>query len=277
MSAVLGAISNIMAKVGSVSKEGVNTFHKYKFAAISTVLEKVQPLMAEEGLIILQSERDLTLVDDGNVLRVTYEFSLMHKSGEYLMGEPDKDGNSILFRVLHTGLCSARNSKGGFDDKASNKCHTSARKYFILALFQIPTVEMDSIDADKQEDQPALKRPANDNDMDAPEPAKAKARIVRQPAPVVPVGTAPYAIQVGTLQDGSIDYIGWCRAFMLQVNTAKTALAISDWASANQATLKTIESDFDKVSRQLKSQMKDATDRLHQQKISALAADTLAA
>jgi hypothetical protein len=37
-----------------------------------------------------------------------------------------------------------RTSKGTFDDKAFAKCHTSARKYFLLSLFQIPTEDEDA-------------------------------------------------------------------------------------------------------------------------------------
>jgi len=51
-------------------------------------------------------------------------------------------------------LSSLRNSKGGYDDKALNKCHTTARKYFILGLFQIPTGLAD--DADAEEDKPPV-------------------------------------------------------------------------------------------------------------------------
>jgi hypothetical protein len=59
-----------------------------------------------------------------------YEFTLAHTSGAVW---PDKPA--------HTGMSACRNSKGGFDDKAANKCHTAARKYFLLGLFQVPTGE----------------------------------------------------------------------------------------------------------------------------------------
>ena len=51
--------------------------------------------------------------------------------------------------LRQTGVSTCRNSKGGWDDKSLNKCHTAARKYFLLSLFQIPTGEED--DADKGE------------------------------------------------------------------------------------------------------------------------------
>jgi hypothetical protein len=59
-------------------------------------------------------------------------------------------------------MSTCRNTKGGFDDKAANKCHTAARKYFLLGLFQVPTGE-------------DYRQPAHDGDADsgddAPPPA----------------------------------------------------------------------------------------------------------
>jgi hypothetical protein len=48
---------------------------------------------------------------------------------------------------MQTGMSRCRDSKGGFDDKSMNKCHTAARKYFLLALFQIPTGDIDDADS----------------------------------------------------------------------------------------------------------------------------------
>lgn len=144
MSKIVQAVSKIMNDVGSVKKEGNNAFHNYKYATAADISHKIQPLLAREGLVILQSETERHFVSDGAALAITYEFSLAHKDGEVW---PDKP--------RQTGMAAAKNSKGGFDDKAANKCHTAARKYFTLALFQIPTGDYD--DADKDEDRPASK------------------------------------------------------------------------------------------------------------------------
>jgi len=144
MSKIVQAVSRIMNDVGSVKKEGNNAFHNYKYATAADISHKIQPLLAREGLVILQSETERHFVADGAALAITYEFVLAHKEGEVWPEKPKQ-----------TGMAAARNSKGGFDDKAANKCHTAARKYFTLALFQIPTGDYD--DADEQEDRPASK------------------------------------------------------------------------------------------------------------------------
>ena len=162
---IAGAINAIMGEVDYVQKKGTNTFHNYKFAAVGDVLAKLQPAMFKHGLVIVQNEVSHTLT--GAVMEVKYEFSLIHKSGAVW---PD--------RPVHTGMAAATNSKGGFDDKCVNKCMTAARKYFLLALFQIPTG--DDVDADADEgptSQPANNghaRTAAPKPQESPEQVKAR-------------------------------------------------------------------------------------------------------
>lgn len=138
--AIAEAVAAIMAKVKNVEKHGENKFHNYKFAKVEDLLFQVQPALAEAGLVITQDEVSHEVLSDALMLS-TYAFSLSHKSG--VTWGP----------VHHTGMASLRNTKGGFDDKALNKCHTAARKYFILGLFQIPAGDLP--DADTEEDKPA--------------------------------------------------------------------------------------------------------------------------
>ncbi len=140
MSKILAAIAKITGDVGAIKKDGYNKFHQYDYTSAAEVQHRLQPLLAREGLVILQNEIHRDLTADGTALAVTYEFILAHESGDIY---PD--------RLLHTGIAAARNTKGGFDDKAGNKCHTAARKYFLLGLFQIPTGVPD---ADADEDKP---------------------------------------------------------------------------------------------------------------------------
>ena len=141
---IVEAIAAVMHKVGYVQKKGTNTFHGYKYASIEDVLDKVQPALAEVGLIITQDELSHEIVADNNLMQAIYSFTLAHKSG------------TTAPPIRHTGLAALRNSKGGYDDKALNKCHTAARKYFILGLFQIPTGL--AADPDEDEDKPPVAR-----------------------------------------------------------------------------------------------------------------------
>lgn len=150
---VLKAIAGIMAEVGAVEKRGKNTFHNYEYATAADIAFALQKKMAAAGLIIVPHQRNMSLLGDGAVLAMEFEFMVEHISGDKLDERP-----------CFTGMASARNSKGSFDDKAANKCLTAATKYFALNLFRIPTG--DYHDADAAEDAPARK---NGNGH-APEP-----------------------------------------------------------------------------------------------------------
>lgn len=137
------AIGAIMTKVKNVEKQGTNTFHNYKFAKVEDLLFQVQPAMAEAGLVITQDEIHHEVLSDA-IMLATYAFSLSHDSG--VTWGP----------IRQTGMSNLRNTKGGYDDKALNKCHTAARKYFILGLFQVPAGDLP--DVDSEEDKPAPER-----------------------------------------------------------------------------------------------------------------------
>ena len=131
------AIANVMARVGVVGKDGENKFHNYKYAKMEDVLRRVTPLIAAEGLVIVQTEIGRAMFDGDRAIAVKYAFTICHSSGEVWPERP-----------VQTGLSRCRDSKGGFDDKCLNKCHTAARKYFILALFQVPTGVDEDADMD---------------------------------------------------------------------------------------------------------------------------------
>jgi hypothetical protein len=79
------------------------------------------------------------MFDEDNVIAIEYAFTVAHASGEIWP-----------HAIKQTGVSTCRNSKGGWDDKSLNKCHTAARKYFLLALCQIPTGNEED-DADQDE------------------------------------------------------------------------------------------------------------------------------
>lgn len=153
---VAEAIVKVMGDVGYVQKKGVNQFHNYKFAAVGDVLAKIQPAMHEAGLLIAQDEIKHEILAE-TAMTATYQFVLSHASGETWQHFP-----------RHTGMAALRTQKGSIDDKALNKCHTAARKYFLLALFQIPTGE------------------AVDPDMDGDVPEKTNGSARRPPLDVSP-------------------------------------------------------------------------------------------
>lgn len=134
---LIGAIAAVMAEIQPVSKGGWNKFQSYAFARIQDLLTAITPLMGKHGIVVFQHEEGREMFDSGKAIAVRYRFTIVHKSGEVWFERP-----------LQTGLSSCRNTKDGFDDKSLNKCHTAARKYFLMSLFQIPTEDMEEGDND---------------------------------------------------------------------------------------------------------------------------------
>ena len=131
------AISKVMGEIAAdpIHKKGKNAFHNYSYATMQDILNGLTPLMSKHGITIMQTEIERGFMDNGNAIFATYDFTIMHESGEVWP-----------FPQRQTGVSNTRTSKGTFDDKGLNKCHTSARKYFLLSLFQIPTTDEDDAD-----------------------------------------------------------------------------------------------------------------------------------
>lgn len=174
---IVQAIAAITREVGIVPKAGYNAFHRYKFAQMQDVLQRLTPVMSRHGLVVIQTEIGRSMFDDERVIAIQYEFTIAHVSGEMW---PD--------RPKQTGVCRCRDSKGGYDDKAINKCHTAARKYFLLALFQIATGEEGDADAD---DGPPPRRAPP-----APGP-----NVIQQPGYKLSTGAPPYDPETGEVKE----------------------------------------------------------------------------
>src|SRR6266436_1149096 len=132
---LVAAIAAVMNEVHVVAKRGENEFHRYRYATMGDILKEITPLLGRHGIVIFQSETGRAMFDDDNVIAIEYAFTVAHASGE-----------TWPHVIKQTGVSTCRNSKGGWDDKSLNKCHTAARKYFLLSLFQIPTGEEDDAD-----------------------------------------------------------------------------------------------------------------------------------
>lgn len=175
MSAIIKAVADVMGKVGSVEKKGKNEFHRYNYATAADIQHKLQPLLASAGLVIFQNEVSRDFIANNSAVAVQYSFTLAHSSGEIWHEKP-----------IHTGVSAALNTKGGFDDKCINKTYTAARKYFLLALFQIPTGDYDDPDGDEdtpsnseKSDYPHIKKSENSKHESPPPPPDKRNEEVR--------------------------------------------------------------------------------------------------
>jgi hypothetical protein len=197
-----------------VSKTGYNKFQNYHYASMQDILQKLAPLMAQHGLVVMQNEVNKNYVDDGAAISITYEFTIIHKSGEVW---PQKQH--------FTGLSRCRDSKGGFDDKAINKCHTAARKYFLLALFQVPTE--DENDADKGTNHDSGYGSAAAEKVKEP-PKKPEAKKTER--------FAPHEISVAGKK-----FVQWAQEYIEQVNLCEKATEVLDYGHMNADALHKME------------------------------------
>lgn len=208
---LIAAIAGVMMEIKPVEKGGWNKFQSYAFARIQDLLVTITPLMGKHGIVVFQHEEGREMFDNGKAIAVRYRFTIVHKSGEVWFERP-----------LQTGLSNCRNSKDGFDDKALNKCHTAARKYFLMSLFQIPTE--DSEDADEEGGAPGgSKRPQGQPRRPAPSPSG------KLPPHLLPVveGEAPEA---------------WAKRFTDFINKSESTAEIDKWYDVNVVV-------FDKLKR----------------------------
>lgn len=207
-----GAIAAVMAELKPVEKSGWNDFHKYKYAKMGDLSIELTPLMGRHGVVVFQNEIDRAMFDDGRVISVRYEFTIVHSSGEIWPERP-----------VITGMSRCRDKNGGFDDKSFNKAHTAARKYFLLSLFQIPTEdEGDGDNGDNGGGQ--RERPRGQ----APAPAR------RAPSPDGKV--APHMI---TIINGEAPS-AWGERFIAAIGKAASTDEVNEWYDVNASI-------FDKV------------------------------
>jgi hypothetical protein len=212
-----GALSACTKEIGDhpVIKRGKNQFHGYKYPRIEDVMEVVSDAMAKFGLVLQQGETGKGFLDKGSVVFVQYEFYFMHESGQ------------CSPRVVNvTGQSRTRDSKAGYDDKSIIKCHTQARKAFLMSTFQIKTADEGSERPRKDKDRPDIQQPKNEM-QDA---LKAGAIIKPEQPVAIPRGD-------GQWQD-------WTRAWLMMVNGAPDIATCEAWLAANGDTLNQLEDEL---------------------------------
>jgi len=137
--AIAKAILAVTREVGRIHKASRNTFQNYNYASWQDVNDRLAPLLAENDLLIVQSEVSRNLIeenDKGSTLAIVYEFTIVNGAGE--QWPP----------IQWTATSRLRDGKGVTDDKAAPKCATQAEKYFCIKTFKIRTTDDIDNDAD---------------------------------------------------------------------------------------------------------------------------------
>lgn len=196
------AILNISRTLDPVRKSGANTFHGYQYPKWETVLEQLGPLIAENGLIIIPSETYHGGFQDGRMVEITYEFTIINEDGDVW---PD--------RPVITQMCKIVDNKGQIDDKAASKVLTQAQKYFYTSLFKIRTREMEE----------------DDLDYDATKHKVAKKRAV----PTSSGKVAPHLLAIKENEGAK----AWSARFIEFYTKAETEAECAEWDKTNDANL----------------------------------------
>ena len=211
------AIAAIQREIGIINKGGENKFHNYKYARIEDVLEVLTPLLGQHGLAIFQNELDIQQIESR--VAVKYEFTVTHTSGE------------VQGPFLKYGMSNARDSKGNWDDKCINKCHTQARRYFLVGLFNIPTAELD--DGERQ------------SAHHAPDQTRARATPVpaRDTTPREETNIKPQKIGLGA----GVGAEKWAERFVQMVGQATSRQEVMAWDKLNNDALTSLADGFAEV------------------------------
>jgi hypothetical protein len=234
------AIAGVMIEVGTIKKGGRNEFYGYDYARMEDLLQALTPLMGKHGLAILQNELDIQRFE--NRVAVRYEFTIIHESGE--MWPP----------MRQTGMCNARTRKGEFDDKAILKCHTQARKYFLLSLFEVPAGDFEDNDADTG----GGKGNGKETDRRVPGPAKReegqrfgpgeKIKTPQEAKPATQEGV-PHKITLG--QGTTADQ--WASAYLRNIGKAKSVEELQQWDKLNDDFLQRISDRYSAIYDMIKT------------------------
>ena len=226
------AIAGVMAQVGTIAKGGFNKFHNYHYARMEDLLVVLTPLMGQHGLAVFQNEIEIKTVE--NRIAITYEFTVAHTSGETMSG------------LRQTGMCIARNSKGDYDDKAINKCHTQARKYFLLSLFQVPSGDFEEADEGPYTNQRQEKAPVPGPTQERAPERSAIDQAAQQAARASQKATEdgiPHKIILG--QGAGADQ--WANAFIKAIEKCASQDEIKQWDAANDQALQSMSQHYPEV------------------------------
>lgn len=212
---VIEGIAGVMAEIRPVEKLGYNKFHGYHHARIGDLNAELTPLMGKHGIVVFQNEVRRDMFDNGAVVSIQYEFTIVHKSGEVWPERP-----------VISGMARCRTQKESFDDKTFNKCHTAARKYFLIGLFQIPVSDEDD---------------ADDSEGGSGAPRERSRPTRRPPSPDGKATPAVVPIEGGELPNA------WAERFKKLCGTSADLVTVNKWYEANIAIFEKIRKFKDDV------------------------------
>jgi hypothetical protein len=158
--AVAKGVIGVMKKVRQIGYDDRNDHQKYAFVSVDKFFDVIRPLMAAEGIFDMIDEAEIEVFDrpgrDGTAswMRARYNIWVCHESGE-------------MYGPVSRQIVVAANGPQAF-----GAAQSYIMKYFLRALFKVPTGDKDA-DSDEKVDLPS------GNSAPAPRPA---ARPPAEPA-----------------------------------------------------------------------------------------------
>lgn len=141
---IFSLIPKIMGEIGAIGKNGQNTFDNYKFRSIDDVYNRVQPVLARNGVFffpeVLESHESTVMSKNGAA-----QTRIKQKIRYTFLAD---DGSS--FQTVVEGEAIDRG------DKATNKAMTAALKYMLIQVFCIAIEGQDDADKDSPEFEPEM-------------------------------------------------------------------------------------------------------------------------
>lgn len=152
-------------EIGTVEKNGRNTFHNYDYATEASFVHALRPLLYKHGLVIIPSIAAPPTVDNG-ITTVSMRFTVIN------IDKPEEKVDMII---------PAQGQDKG--DKGVYKALTGAKKYFIALAFMVPTGD-DPEKEDKVFTPKTVKAEATTTVTTSAEAAAPRRASFRKPLPV---------------------------------------------------------------------------------------------
>lgn len=220
---VAAAIAAVMGQITSLPKTERNEHGHYNFASIDAFLEAIGPLCVSAGLLILQDEESLEILDRGGKMwvRITFSFTLAHSSGA-VWERPMR--RTVLQQIA--------------GPQTTGSAQSYALKMFMRSLFQIPTGDMEDADYQPKDAMPARQERQERQERDQP-----AAHPITPPAPPPPIQDAsgdPARIAIPQGDDG-LQVGRWTRMALDTLAQAPGQSWRSRWLEMHAAELASVD------------------------------------
>lgn len=131
--ALFAKLARVMGKLNDLPQDAFNNYHKYHYTSAKTVLSAIRKAMSEENIAVIPNV--VQVVTEGKLYIVTYEFT-------FVCGDTGSTYTTTWYGEAQNV------NRSGRDDKALNKCATTAQKYFLLKTFLVGTGDEPDADQD---------------------------------------------------------------------------------------------------------------------------------